>query len=394
MRRRGLTHLKNKIATKRIITISALLFVSACSPLANRLVEPASSSAVYPLNDSIVTHSIPSRTHASYSPSPNYEPSRRVTSRSLAPIETYPIDEPVVTSYREPTDGTVIVRSGDTLLGVAREHGVDAVDLAELNTLEAPYSLRVGDELVLPGSQAARKLTTKREIQTQRIARSKATPKPRKIRTVAIPTAKPKRALVRRAQVKRVAKIKNKKVAKVALPHKKIALKSISKKPVQKPVKVARIEKPLVIKKPVLKTTPKKQTASVGNKFRWPVRGRVISEFGSKSNGAKNDGINLSVPKGAAIVAAENGLVVYSGNELKGYGNLVLIRHSDGWSTAYAHISEMLVKKGQTVRRGQVIAKAGQTGSVSRPQLHFELRRGTNPVNPRKYLSGAKVASR
>jgi murein DD-endopeptidase MepM/ murein hydrolase activator NlpD len=123
--------------------------------------------------------------------------------------------------------------------------------------------------------------------------------------------------------------------------------------------------------------------------FRWPVRGRVIGAFGPKPNGVQNDGINLAVPEGTPIKAAEDGVVAYAGNELKGYGNLVLVRHSNGFVTAYAHASDILVKRGEAVKRGQVIAHAGQTGNVTSPQLHFEIRKGATPVDPAQYLNGA-----
>jgi murein DD-endopeptidase MepM/ murein hydrolase activator NlpD len=123
--------------------------------------------------------------------------------------------------------------------------------------------------------------------------------------------------------------------------------------------------------------------------FRWPVRGRVITAYGAKTNGKANDGINLAVPEGTPVKAADDGVVAYSGNELKGYGNLVLIRHANGYVTAYAHASELLVKRGDTIRRGQVIAKSGQSGEVASPQLHFEIRKGSSPVDPLQFLSGA-----
>jgi murein DD-endopeptidase MepM/ murein hydrolase activator NlpD len=122
--------------------------------------------------------------------------------------------------------------------------------------------------------------------------------------------------------------------------------------------------------------------------FRWPVRGRVIAGFGSKPNGTQNDGINLAVPEGTPVKAADDGVVAYAGNELKGYGNLVLIRHSNGFVSAYAHASEIMVKRGDNIKRGQVIAHAGQTGNVTSPQLHFEIRKGSTPVDPTQYLGG------
>jgi murein DD-endopeptidase MepM/ murein hydrolase activator NlpD len=130
------------------------------------------------------------------------------------------------------------------------------------------------------------------------------------------------------------------------------------------------------------------ETTGTAPGFRWPVRGRVIGAFGAKVNGQLNDGINVSVPEGTSVKAAEDGVVAYSGNELKGYGNLVLVRHANGFVTAYAHASEVMVKRGDQVKRGQIIAKAGQTGGVSSPQLHFEIRKGSTPIDPMQHLSG------
>jgi murein DD-endopeptidase MepM/ murein hydrolase activator NlpD len=121
--------------------------------------------------------------------------------------------------------------------------------------------------------------------------------------------------------------------------------------------------------------------------FRWPVRGRIISGFGKKPDGERNDGINLAVPEGTAVKAAEDGTVIYAGNELKSYGNLVLIRHAGGWVSAYAHNSELQVKRGDQVRRGQVVALSGMSGGVTTPQVHFELRKEATPVDPLQHLS-------
>jgi len=133
-------------------------------------------------------------------------------------------------------------------------------------------------------------------------------------------------------------------------------------------------------------------SASHGGRFSWPVRGRVLAGYGVASGGARNDGINIAAPRGAPVAAVEGGEVAYAGNELKGYGNLVLIKHPDGYITAYAHCDELLVKRGEKVSRGQVIAKVGTTGGVNEPQLHFELRRGKQPVDPKEFLAPAPSA--
>ena len=123
-------------------------------------------------------------------------------------------------------------------------------------------------------------------------------------------------------------------------------------------------------------------------KFRWPARGKIIASFGNKAGVGPNDGINISVPRGTEVHAAESGVVTYAGNDVQGYGNLVIIRHPEGWITAYAHNDSLMVKSGENVRRGQIIAKAGNTGSVTQPQLHFQIRQGATatPVDPTQYL--------
>ena len=121
--------------------------------------------------------------------------------------------------------------------------------------------------------------------------------------------------------------------------------------------------------------------------FRWPARGHIVQNFGEKA-GVKSDGINIALPEGTPVKAAESGVVAYAGNELKGYGNLVLIRHDNGFVSAYANNGDIKVKKGDVIRRGQVIATSGQSGNVTSPQLHFELRKGSTPVDPMQYLSG------
>jgi len=128
------------------------------------------------------------------------------------------------------------------------------------------------------------------------------------------------------------------------------------------------------------------EEASAG-RFAWPVTGQVISPFGTKANGERNDGINIAAASGTPIHAAASGTVTYAGNELKGYGNLVLIQHDDGYVTAYAHAETVSVTRGDHVERGQVIGLAGETGDVDRPQLHFEIRRGVQPINPRLLLA-------
>jgi len=127
-------------------------------------------------------------------------------------------------------------------------------------------------------------------------------------------------------------------------------------------------------------------------RFAWPVAGKVIGKFGPAASGLHNDGINIAAPAGAPVRAAGAGIVAYAGNELRGFGNMVLIRHADGWVTAYAHNKSLLVQKGDQVTSGQIIARLGDTGNVTSPQLHFEIRKGSDAVDPMKYLGGSEGA--
>jgi murein DD-endopeptidase MepM/ murein hydrolase activator NlpD len=128
-------------------------------------------------------------------------------------------------------------------------------------------------------------------------------------------------------------------------------------------------------------------------RFAWPVRGEVVSGFGSKGGGLVNDGVNIAAPRGTPVRAAGDGTVIYAGNEVRGFGNLILIRHEGGWVTAYGHTDRVSVRQGQQVRLGQEIARVGSTGAVATPQLHFQIRQGGKPVDPAARLDRT-VASR
>jgi murein DD-endopeptidase MepM/ murein hydrolase activator NlpD len=131
------------------------------------------------------------------------------------------------------------------------------------------------------------------------------------------------------------------------------------------------------------------KAAEAGSTFYWPVHGQLIAGYGAKINGLQNNGINVAVPEDTPVKAADDGVVLYSGNGLKTYGNMLLVRHANGYVTVYAHAKELLVKVGDEIKRGQVIAKSGKTGDVDRPQIHFEIRKASAPVNPMPYLNGA-----
>lgn len=270
---------------------------------------------------------------------------------------------PARTAARDQTgpaasSGPYVVQSGDSLWSIANRHGTSVAALQNANGLSGS-SLKIGQRLVLPGDA--------RGVQVAAVSTGTMTDAPRPIP-----------APTRRAKSMDVA----------AVQPRANSTPVIAKQPVQPKADV----KPENPADPVAGTKPEKaapvQTASTdGPGFRWPVKGRVISGFGKKANGERNDGIDLAVPEGTNVKAAESGVVIYAGNELKSYGNLVLVRHENGWVSAYAHNKDLLVKRGEKVQRGQVISRAGRTGGVDTPQVHFELRKGATPVDPMKHLS-------
>jgi murein DD-endopeptidase MepM/ murein hydrolase activator NlpD len=205
------------------------------------------------------------------------------------------------------------------------------------------------------------------------------------VRTEPLKTPKPEAAKLAKTEPPKADPKPEPKVAKAEPPAAKpepVRIARIEAGPVPKPepVKVA----PPAPKEPEPQAAGPAPAATPSAEFRWPARGRVITGFGA---GGGNEGINIAVPEGTPVKSAESGTVAYAGSEVKGYGNLVLIRHDNGYVSAYAHNGEVKVKRGEKVGRGQVIAKSGQTGNVTSPQLHFEIRKGSTPVDPMTHLA-------
>jgi len=241
---------------------------------------------------------------------------------------------------------THTVEPGQSLLGISRRYHKTVAEIAQANNLKPYAKLNAGDKLKIPGAAPAQRTAAAPQMQTTtQTAPQLAQPRTVPAQTQTVAAAEP-------AQHARVAS--------TAAP----------------------------AEAPEPSATKSAEAVGAIPSFRWPARGRVIASYGSKQNGQNNDGINIAVPEGTPVKAAEDGTVAYSGNELKGYGNLVLIRHANGYVSAYAHASELLVKRGDTVKRGQIIGRAGQTGNVTSPQLHFEIRKGSTPVDPNQFLGG------
>jgi murein DD-endopeptidase MepM/ murein hydrolase activator NlpD len=266
--------------------------------------------------------------------------------------------------------GTHVVAPGETLSKISRRYGKSIAEIAKANNIPPHATLKIGDRLVIPGTRTA---------QAQPIAQPNAKPiaKVAQAKPLGGPAVAP--AAAPAATPAPAAKLAPAPKPTAAAKQTQQVVASVD------PAQSASVVTP-VADAPAAPHTGK--TGDASPSFRWPVKGRVIAGYGPKTNGQQNDGINLAVPEGTPVKAAEDGVVAYAGSELKGYGNLVLVRHSNGYVTAYAHAKELMVKRGDTIKRGQVIAKSGQTGNVDTPQLHFEVRKGPSPLDPMPLLSG------
>lgn len=240
---------------------------------------------------------------------------------------------------------TITVQQGDTYYRLAQKYELSVRDLIEVNKARAPYALSAGQSLILPTRQTYSvaqgdtlySISRKTGIDVHSLARQNKLNAPYHLRIG-----------------QELALSTSGKTAQLTAPPKPRGV--LDKAPARK------------------------------GRFIVPVKGRIISTFGSKENGIHNDGINIAVPEGTDVKVAENGVVVYAGNELAGYGNLMLVRHADGFVTAYAHTSQFSVSTGQKVKRGDVIAKSGRSGNVDTPQIHFEIRQGARALNPQKLI--------
>lgn len=243
------------------------------------------------------------------------------------------------------------VTAGQSLTAIAKIYDVDLALLASANDLRQPYTLKAGQEIWIPDPFTQAAQPTRNERPDIDVAEA-AAPPPRRA-TITSESLAPPPAPVQPAAP-----------------------------PLEEPKPGA--ETQLAAVPPSQLPDPAPRAAA---RFAWPIAGKVVANFGPAGGGLHNDGINIAAAPGSEVRAADNGVVAYAGNELRGFGNLLLIKHADGWTTAYAHNEKLLVKRGDTVAQGQVIATVGRTGNVDSPQLHFEVRKGTQAMNPLEFLA-------
>jgi murein DD-endopeptidase MepM/ murein hydrolase activator NlpD len=370
----------------------------------------------------------------SYAPAPPYSqpPPSYPSQPSYVPQPPYaePAPVPRKTAYQplsEPAGNTIEVQAGETLFSIARRHGVSVPALRDANNLTSD-AVRPGQRLTIPagfqpapfgGAPAVKApapdtadATPPPACQSVPAAKTLARPLPGGVEPppgwegrytmkngdslygIAFQHRTSLEELMRANNITDPTKVWSGTV--LAVPQQAAAepAKGAAPRIVQVEPRVINAQ-PEAAREPDPATRTAKRndvindatpTTASGGKIGWPVRGRMLASFGKLPDGRHNDGINIAVPLGTNILAADAGRVAYAGNELKGYGNLVLIRHGNGRVTAYAHADKLMVSAGDEVRRGQVIAKAGKTGAVDEPQVHFELRDGSRPIDPIPHL--------
>ena len=239
------------------------------------------------------------------------------------------------------------VKPGDSVYSLSREHIVPIPSIIEKNKLRPPYTIYVGQSLTL--------LSPRLHIVSEG----------QDLYKVAQQHGVSLRMLAHQNKIKGSQNLK-------------VGDSIVLPAPVSREDDPIRRRRMALFKKSLFQQPPQR----AGKRFEMPVHGKVLVGFGKQGHGHYNDGINLAAKKGVPVKAAENGLVVYSGQDIKSFGNLLLIKHADGWLTAYGHLDKISVKKGDVVKRGASIGTVGTTGHVKKPQLHFELRRRGKPMDP------------
>jgi len=296
-------------------------------------------------------------------PYPKWNPRRGNKAVAVAARRKAPVHRPKVTPSKS-SASVVTVQKGDTLYALSRRHDVPVRALIDANSLRAPYALAVGQRLSLPSAKLHK---VKKGETGYSISRRYGV-------TVSslmqINTIKPPYTLSVGQKLRLPGGASRADSVKTAYSES-------AQRQTTKPNKSTG--------RSVAMPTPPPRSSSG---FEWPVTGKLAARFGPRQGGLHNDGINILAEEGTPVKAAEAGVVVYASNALEGYGNLLLLKHSGGWITAYAHNERLLVRPGQKIDRGQVVARVGSTGGVNIAQLHFEIRKGRQALDPLRHLNG------
>ena len=364
----------------------ALLMTSACIPPVNR------AESVPPAPSSHATRRPAAQVAVAPTPSPAPAPVKREAVSPGPPppqvSENAPVSPPpawqvkvVTPSAVDVSPSTYVVKTGDTLRRISDRTGAASEAIARVNDIAAPFKIKVGEKLKIPGGRYHRvgkgetgiAISRGYGVEWARIAQLNELEEPyilREGQRLLLPSQKEvagmsadQRAAAFRLDIEDLITGSEPALATRAEP-----------KP---PVTTARVVAP---------TVTVAEPARFAGRFDWPVRGPILRSFGRHSGGQQNDGINIGTERGSSIAAAADGVVAYVGQDIPAYGTLILLRHGDGWLSAYGYADSITVTRGQKVVRGQTIAKSGTSPYSPEPQLHFEIRNGRTPVNPMSYL--------
>jgi murein DD-endopeptidase MepM/ murein hydrolase activator NlpD len=289
---------------------------------------------------------------------------------------------PVAADAQTIPDSTYIVKSGDTIRSIGNRTGAGSEAIARANRIASPFVVRTGQRLKIPGGryhlvrarQSGVAIARAYGVEWSRISDLNDLQPPYILRTgqrLLLPSA----AEAAHMSIEARAQAFNLDINDLATGSEPaIAPTATPKSPTATPAR------------PLHSDVAVAEPRNFAGRFSWPLDGRIIQGFGSTGDGRRNDGINIAAERGDPIRAAADGVVAYAGSAIAVYGGLILIKHGDGWITAYGHAEQILVTRGQSVKRGDVIGRAGATGSVNKPQLHFEIRNKRTPVDPLRYL--------
>src|SRR5262245_7374537 len=412
--------LRSRLFPRAAVLALVAAGVAACSADTSRFNENPFAS----LSQPDATASIP-QAQTAQGPAPRSAPATAATSAGTGSGKAVALNSPARSGSADAAgsvvrklpanwswDGgtAVTVAAGDSVEAIARRYGVPASVIMQANNISAPATLHPGQRLVIPRYTATRVAT----------AAAPRVPAPAPSAAVNVAGSADVHIVTADDTLNKISHHYHKSVNEIAKANNiqptttlnvgdLLIIPGAQASAVKASAPVAAAQPKPVAASPPPKEPEPVQSASVvaptdaldkeatnlaeGNgairQFRWTANGRVIAGYGPITICKQKTAYEIAVPENTPVKAAEDGIVAYAGNELKGYGNLVLVRHPNGYVTAYAHAKELLVKRGDQVKRGQVIARSGQTGNVNAPQLHFEIRKGASPLDPTRFLNGA-----
>jgi murein DD-endopeptidase MepM/ murein hydrolase activator NlpD len=296
-------------------------------------------------------------------------------------VTAEPVQMPIEAGER------ITTQPGDTVYSVSRRHNVSMRELIALNRLQPPYAVASGQPLLLP----AKPLMTAPSAVAQAAA-----PQPSEAPMLAMAPVQSQPLPPQQPVVRGVTMYHQKVDKPLTVPKldaviypstEKDKMKDVAQQKVSQPDPTLAVPLPARARPSAKTPLTAKSKAVEKGRFIWPVQGTLISNFGGKGGGTRNDGVNISAPRGTPVGAAESGVVVYAGADIPGYGNVVILRHAGDYMTTYAHLERMFVAKDDTAAKGDVIGTVGTTGGLVTPQLHFEIRHRSDPLDPKKHLS-------